>query len=107
MAKKGQTFKRYSNEIKEEILRKYLNDYISASELSKEYEISKKTIQNWIYKTRNGKDILIDHRKGNSGRLRKEISDIDYKERYEILKNTKPSSRHNERKSSIYQHAHK
>ena len=34
MAKKGKTFKSYSKEIKEEILKKYYEEYVSTSTLS-------------------------------------------------------------------------
>ena len=86
MAKKGQRFKNYSKDIKEEILRKYFEEYVPTTALSEEYGISKKTIQNWVYKSQQGKDILIDHRQFSSGRPKKNDEDINYKERYEILK---------------------
>ena len=86
MAKKGQTFKKYSKEMKTEILRKYFEEYVPTTALSEEYGLSKKTIQNWIYKSKQGKDILVDHRQFSSGRPKKNDEDIDYKERYEILK---------------------
>ena len=86
MAKKGQKFKRYSKELKSEILEKHYQQYIAISTLSKEYGIPENTIENWVYKTNQGKDVLVDHRKGSSGRPKKEIGDIDYKQRYEILK---------------------
>ena len=86
MAKKGQTFNNYSKEIKVEILRKYFEECIPTSALSEEYGISPKTIQNWVYKTNHGKDILVDHREFSSGRPPKDENKIDYKERYEILK---------------------
>ena len=50
--------------------------------LSKEYDISRSTIFKWIKESRNGKDITI--RQKGSGRPKEE--NIDYKERYEILK---------------------
>ena len=86
MAKKGQTFKKYTKETKEEILRKYFEEYIPAKVLGKEYGISEKTIENWVYKSKQGKDVLVDHRQFGSGRAKKEEGEIDYKERYEILK---------------------
>lgn len=86
MATKGQKFKNYSKEIKEEILKRYFDEYVPTTALSEEYGISPKTIQNWIYKSKQGKDILTDHRQLNSGRPKKNDMDIDYKERYEILK---------------------
>ena len=86
MAKKGQKFKSYSKEIKAEILNKYFEEYVPTAALSEEYGISQKTIQNWVYKTKKGKDVLTDHREFSPGRPKKEEGDIDYKERYEILK---------------------
>ena len=86
MAKKGQKFKKYPEELKTEILERYFKQYLAPSELSRQYDISENTIENWVYKTKKGKDVLIDHRKGNSGRTKQKISEIDYKERYEILK---------------------
>ena len=86
MATKGQKFKKYSKESKEEILRKYHEEFVSAKALSDEYGISVKTIENWLYKSKKGKDIFTDHRQFSSGRPKKEEGDIDYKERYEILK---------------------
>ena len=85
MASKGQKFKSYSPEFKQEILNKYFNNQCSTGFLAKEYNISCKTINNWIYKHKQGKDILVDHRPISSGNKKEE--NIDYKEKYEILKN--------------------
>lgn len=84
MAKKGQKFQKHSPQLRAEILQKYLNSEGSAASLAKEYGISNKTIETWVAKYKHGKDIFEDHRKGNSGR--KKAVEIDYKERYEILK---------------------
>ena len=81
MAKKGQTFKKHSKETKEEILRKYFEENIPAIALGQEYGISEKTIENWVYKSKQGKDILTDHRQFSSGRPKKGSEDIDYKVR--------------------------
>ena len=86
MARKGQQFNKYSKEFKEELLRKYHEEYISAKALSEEYGISLQTIKGWLYKAKQGKDIFTDHRQFSSGRPKKEEGNIDYKERYEILK---------------------
>ena len=86
MARKGQKFNKYSKELKEEILRKYHEDYIPMKSLAEEYGIPQKTIEGWICKAKQGKDIFTDHRQFSSGRPKKEEGDIDYKERYEILK---------------------
>mgnify|MGYP003412612431 FL=1 len=85
MAKTGQKFRKYTREEKEEILRKYFDENVPTSVLAREYDMSAKTIRNWVSKQKRGKDIYEDHRKENSGRPPKE-ENIDYKERYEILK---------------------
>ena len=86
MAKKGQKFKNYTKELKKEILQKYFNEKVSAGELSKQYNISRNTIFTWIYKAESGKDVLVDTQISRKGRPKKNPDDIDYKERYEILK---------------------
>ena len=83
MASKGQKFHKYSKELKKEIMNKYLNNEGTINSLSKEYNIKIKTVQNWIYKINKNIDITIDN-KYKSGRRKEE--NIDYKERYEILK---------------------
>lgn len=84
MAKKGQRFKSYPPGLKTEIIEKYYSGQESARSLSLKYGISTKTIENWIAKHKRGIDITTDHRKAFSGRTKEE--NIDYKERYEILK---------------------
>lgn len=84
MAKKGQRFKKYASELKKEIMGKYNSGQGSARSLGLEYGISYHTIDNWIAKQRHGIDITTDHRKTFNGRTKEE--NIDYKERYEILK---------------------
>ena len=86
MARKGQIFKKHSEETKEEILRKYFKENRSARSLGEEYGISKKTIENWVSKIKEGKDVITDHRQFSSGRPKKNDENVDYKERYEILK---------------------
>ena len=86
MASKGQRFNTYSPELKKEILDKYFSNQGSSRSLAKEYNLSFKTINTWVFKFKKGIDISIDHRPGNTGRHKKDL-DIDYKERYEILKN--------------------
>ena len=86
MASKGQKFKSYPEELKAEVLRKYLEEYIPSSALEEEYGIPQKTIRNWASKLRQGKNVLVDHRQFSSGRPPKDEEKIDYKERYEILK---------------------
>ena len=80
MAKKGQKFKKYTPEQRKEVVDKYLSGQGSPRSLSKEYGISNKTIETWIraYKL----NIPLGYQK--KGRPKED--DIDYKERYEILK---------------------
>ena len=86
MAKKGQKFNNYTKELKEEILQRYFNEKISTVELSREYNISSNTIRTWTRKAKLGKDVLIDTVGSRSGRPKRNPDEIDYKERYEILK---------------------
>ena len=87
MANKGQKFKKYSPEIKEKILEEYFNEGAGRDFLGRKYGISQGTISNWIYDSKKGIDVKIDHRAGNSGRPKtKSLTLEDYKERYEILK---------------------
>ena len=75
---------KYTKEFIDEVLSKYFKEGLSQYFLAKKYSISRKTISNWIIKSNKGVDPTIDTRKTNSGR--KKESDIDYKEKYEILK---------------------
>lgn len=84
MAKKGQKFKKYTAEIKREVLEKYFSGKSTAKMLGEEYGIPKCTIKTWIRRYKQGEQVIIDTRKEKSGR--KKESEIDYKERYEILK---------------------
>ena len=83
IASKGQKFNKYSDELKKEIMNKYLNNQGTINSLSKEYNINIKTVQTWINKINKNIDITIDN-KYKRGRRKEE--NIDYKERYEILK---------------------
>ena len=82
MASKGQKFKKYPSELKNKILKEYIDGLGGQCSLAKKYGIPKETIKNWIRKYENGIDVGTDHRKGGSKNLTLE----DYKERYEILK---------------------
>ena len=80
MAIKGQKFKKYSAEFKEEILKKYHLGYPSRV-LAKEYGVPSGTIKMWNYNIKHGR---IGNKRG-----RPKIRNLtleDYKERYEILK---------------------
>jgi len=83
MALKGQKYNKYSKELKEEIMNKYLNNQGTANYLAKEYNIPLKTVKNWVYKINKNIDITINNQ---SKKGRKKEENIDYKERYEILK---------------------
>ena len=82
MAKKGQNQNPLAYEFKEEIIQRYANGERNPTRLSEEYGVSKKTIQNWIYK--------LEHTERFPGlgmkRGRPRDSETDWKERYEILK---------------------
>lgn len=84
MALKGQKFAKHDANLKQEILKEYFDGNGGTIELSKRYGISYHTIDNWIYKIKHGKNPLVDTRTTNSGR--KNETEVDYKERYEILK---------------------
>ena len=84
MAKKGQKFNKYSDEFKYKIINEYFDGQNGGSRvLSKKYNISYKTINTWIdkYKRQGNLENDINHTRG-----RKKEENIDYKERYEILK---------------------
>ncbi|MBR6949676.1 MAG: helix-turn-helix domain-containing protein [Bacilli bacterium] len=84
MAKKGQKFNKYSDEFKYKIINEYLDGQNGGSRvLSKKYNISYKTINTWIYKYKRQGNLENDI---NHTRGRKKEENIDYKERYEILK---------------------
>lgn len=83
MAGKGQKFQKYSNELKAEIMYKYLNNQGTINSLSKEYNINMDTMRTWQRKIKKGIDISQNNRH-LSGKRKEE--NIDYKEKYEILK---------------------
>ena len=82
MASKGQKFNQYTPEFRNEIVLQYLNENKSYGYLANVYGISKKTIETWVRKYKQGNSLMSDNR----GRPKKE-EDVDYKEKYEILKN--------------------
>ena len=73
--------KHFDLKIKEEIINKYIKNEGTLFSLEKEYNISRKTIFNWLRKYRNTGSV--DNIKYHHGKVKE---DIDYKERYEILK---------------------
>ena len=82
MAKKGQKFKKYNDEFRNSVVNDYFNNLGGVKALAKKYDISYRTIQNWVDKVNKGQSVSPNnHLKG-----RKKDDNIDYKERYEILK---------------------
>lgn len=81
MATKGQKFIKIPTEKKLEAVMEKIQKGSSYRYLGEKYGVSKKTVETWvqIYKRDGGLDI------SKKGRPRKE-ENIDYKERYEILK---------------------
>ena len=76
--------KHYTDEIKNKILQEYLDGKNGGSKtLAQKYNISFHTIDGWIYKYKKqgNLDNDINHKRG-----RKKDNEIDYKEKYEILK---------------------
>ena len=107
MASKGQKFRKYTPEFKEKILKEYLDDVSGECSLSKKYNIPRETIKNWLRKLEKGIDISKDGR-GCQGRPKtKNLTLEDYKERCEIIKNTRPSYKHDEGKSNVYNNSYK
>ena len=80
MASKGQKYKKYSAELKEEILKKYWNGSL-ATDLATEYDVPVDTIYMWNY---NIKHLRVGNKRGRP--KHNELTKEDYKERYEILK---------------------
>lgn len=74
---------KYTNEFKKKVIEEYLSGNESFYSLERKYGISNSTIKNWYYNFyKKGIDLL--NLKENRGRKKEE--NIDYKERYEILK---------------------
>ena len=76
--------KQYSEEFKAQVLKDYYSGkYGGRDQVAKHYNLNSGTIWNWIAKERKQGNLLNDvhHRRG-----RPKETNIDYKERYEILK---------------------
>ena len=78
MAKKGQKFSKYSDELKNIVINE-IESRTSIRYIAKKYKIPVGTVFSWSHK-KNHPELSI----GKRGRPKE--SDIDYKERYEILK---------------------
>ena len=77
--------KHYSEEFKNQVLKDYLEGtYGGRINLSRHYGISEYTIKDWIKKYRKQGNLCNDI---NKKRGKRKESEINYKERYEILKN--------------------
>lgn len=81
MAKKGQKLEKYNKEFKEEIIKLKLEQGKGYEYLSKKYNIPEGTINTWVYQYRKNNNQMVMKKRG-----RPKEEDIDYKERYEILK---------------------
>ena len=84
MARKGNKHNNYTVEFIQEVLEKYYSGQGGFTSLANEYKIPIKTIKTWIYRT-NKKINVFKNKKTNSLGRPKEF-EINYKERYEILK---------------------
>lgn len=84
MARKGIKHNNYTVEFIQEVLEKYYSSQGGFTSLANEYKIPIKTIKTWIYRT-NKKINVFENKKTNSLGRPKEF-EINYKERYEILK---------------------
>ena len=82
MAKKGQKFRTYDDNFRKKVVNAYFNNEGGVKVLGKRYNISHYTIQNWVNKINKGEPVTPK----NHLRGRKKEENIDYKERYEILK---------------------
>lgn len=79
MASKGQTFKKYDLDFKLRVVQEK-QEGASYQHLEKKYQIPWQTIAGWIRMVKNDGGLEVKPRgQGNK-------KDIDYKERYEILK---------------------
>ncbi len=82
MARKGQKFRKYSEDLKQKVLDEYYSGETGHTELSRKYDIPYETIHTWINKINNPKR----YPRADQKRGRPKNSEIDWKERYEILK---------------------
>ena len=83
MAKKGQKFRRFTDEERTEIVDKYISGKCGYKLLANEYGISWKTVESMVRKYRKT-GTTISEQKGRP--KEDDLTKEDYKERYEILK---------------------
>jgi transposase-like protein len=79
MASKGQKFKKYRLEEKMKIILEAIEEGKPISYYAEKYEINLNTINTWIYQFKQGNRF-------DKNRGRELDKKIDYKQRYEILK---------------------
>jgi transposase-like protein len=84
MANKGQKFNKYSNDIKETIIKERQKG-VSYSFLSRKYNISIGTLMTWYHKF-NRPDLYPNQGQKKGPKKEKNLTKEDWKERYEILK---------------------
>ena len=82
MASKGQKFNRYSPEFKEAVLKEFFEGHNGGTKyLGKKYGISYHTIDTWVQKRKKPELYHEGEKRG-----RRKDSEIDWKQRYQILK---------------------
>ncbi|MBQ3385550.1 MAG: hypothetical protein IJG59_10140 [Erysipelotrichaceae bacterium] len=82
MAKKGQRFNKYPKEMIEALKEAYKNGNVTKNSIARDYNVPFNTVGTWIYKWNNPEKYP---RQGEM-RGRPKGLEIDWKERYEILK---------------------
>ena len=94
--------KRFTNEFKAKVINEYLDGQGGRRFLAKKYGLIPSTIKYWLdTRDKDGK-LKEDRRKTRSGRLKKEPTIDDYKERYEILKKYQAFLKARQKKNNIY-----
>ena len=81
MAKNGQKYKEYSDDIRQMIINENTKNGTGARALARKYNIPRGTVSNWIYNYKN-EGVITKRKKGR----KKETEEANYKEKYEILK---------------------
>lgn len=81
MERKGQKFDKYEVEFKEKVVKEKLEQVKPFSFSARKYDVPKGTIETWVYQFRHKGSL----KKVPKGRP-KQDENIDYKEKYEIIK---------------------
>ncbi|MDY0374021.1 MAG: helix-turn-helix domain-containing protein [Candidatus Izemoplasmatales bacterium] len=81
MATKGQKFQKYDHSLKEIIVNQHMKEHRSYGQLAEKYGIPIGTINTWVYQYRKRGKLTND----KAGRP-VSSTELDYKEKYEILK---------------------